>query len=512
MPAAFIPYLNLAEEKKMKKKLKVTALILIVLFRFTGTASAQDINALVKKAVAELVAGRNTKIIVSIKTPAFGSTDSVSALSAYLYILIDRNAANNSLYEVVPPRQVTEPIRGAPPIRKGGEQRGQITGRYDILGDHVDVTLLLVSDPEEKRLAATSFNISNAELKRLNLDALPENRKNGAEVQAQADLFKNIPLSPPSLNTPANVPHTGAAVSAQSELMVQAWPNKESRIYFDGDVMTISLYASQDCWFKVYHIDVNNQMQLIYPNQTDKNNMLKANTKRVIPENTIFELGAPYGEETILAVFSRTPFENLEKDMVYPEPATPESINRAADRRGLTVQNKAANTPESPEKTMAVRFSYTILPADFIEETFSFKRPSDAVETVQSSRNEISLRHETFTGNEREGTYRLDDVRGSCRVSANELIPVIRRPHQPVNPQAVFGLLLAIDHSYRGGENNDERNDDNTRNSWAGGKTCFPLLSAACRQFSGLGSTEHFCSAEIRPGYRKRRVYRHNPA
>jgi hypothetical protein len=170
-------------------------------------------------------------------------------------------------------------------------------------------------------------------------------------------------------------------------------------------------------------------MQLIYPNQTDRNNTLKANTERVIPDNTVFELGAPYGEETILAVFSGTPFENLEKDMLYPQPATRDSINRAADRRGLTVQNKAANIPDSsPGKTAAVRFSYTISPADFIEETFSFKRPSDAAGAVQSLRNEISLQHGTFTGNEQEGTYSLDDMRGSYRVNANEFILVIRRP------------------------------------------------------------------------------------
>jgi hypothetical protein len=210
---------------------------------------------------------------------------------------------------------------------------------------------------------------------------------------------------------------------------VQAWPNKESRTYFDGDAMTISLYASQDCWFKVYHIDVNNQMQLIYPNQTDRNNMLKANTERVIPDNTTFELGAPYGEETILAVFSSTPFENFEKDMLYPVPATRESINRAAGRRGLTVQNKAAADPaDSIEKTRTVRFSYTILPANIVEDTFSFRRPFDVTGAVQSLRNEISLRNGKFDGNEREGTYSLDDMRGSYRVSADEFILVIRRP------------------------------------------------------------------------------------
>jgi hypothetical protein len=226
-------------------------------------------------------------------------------------------------------------------------------------------------------------------LERLDLDVLPENRKTGAEVQAQAALFEDIPLSPPPAAQPLTqppvwptarppAPATEAApvnadspadVSLQSDqpdqpesgLTAQIWPDKESRIYVAGDTMTISLYASRDCWFKVYHIDVNNQMQLIYPNQTDRNNTLKANILRVIPDNTEFEIGEPYGEETILAVFSEAPFENLEKDMLYPVPATRESISRAAGRRGLAVLNKAAGIPDRPtEKTRAARFSYTI--------------------------------------------------------------------------------------------------------------------------------------------------------
>jgi hypothetical protein len=349
----------------MKKTAKMAAPLFIILFWFTGIASAQDINTLVKKAVDELVAMRNTVITVNIKTPTIGSTDSVSAFSDYLGSVIEYNATNNNLYSV------TAPTRGVPPVRTGGEQRGQIIGRYDLVGDQVEVTLTLVTGPEGKRLAATSFKVSKEELERLNLSILPENRKTEAEVQTHAALFENIPLSPPpefaalppSADTPAGTySQNGAAKPIQSGLTVQIWPNKENRIYFDGGIMTISLYASQDCWFKVYHIDVNNQMRLIYPNQADRNNTLRANTERVIPDNTVFILGAPYGEETILAVFSGTPFENLEKDMLYPEPATRESINRAIGMRGLAVQNKAANIPDSPEKTAAARFSYTILP------------------------------------------------------------------------------------------------------------------------------------------------------
>jgi hypothetical protein len=416
----------------MKNRLNMMAPFFIVLFWIAQTASAQDMNALVKTAVDELVARRNTAIVVSIRAPTLGSTDSVSAFSGYLSRVIDRNAANNTLYRVTPP------TRGAPPIRAAGEQRGQIIGTYDLVGDLVEVTLTLVTEPDGKRLSAASFTVSREELERLNLNVLPENRKTEAEAQTQAALLESIPLSPPivapppvaaplpAVKTPAST--RVAAPPVQAELAVQVWPNKESRTYFDGDIMTISLYASQDCWFKVYHIDVNNQMALIYPNQTDRNNTLKANTERVIPDNTTFELSAPYGEETIFAVFSTTPFEDLENEIRYSIPATRDSISQAAGTRGLTVRSNTVTAVDPPEQTAAARFSYTILPADFVEETFSFTRPSDVPGAVQSLRDEIFMRKGTFTGNEREGTFRVDDIRGSYRVSADEVIMVISRP------------------------------------------------------------------------------------
>jgi hypothetical protein len=326
----------------MNKKLKPGVLLFIILWGAPGTASAQDIDSRIKKAVDELVLRYNTPITVSIEAPTIGGADSVSALSGYLGGIIERCAVNNSLYRVTPP------ARGAPPLRPGGGQRGRITGRYDLVGDQVEVTLTLITEPGGNRAAAAFFRVSREELEKLNLSVLPENRKTGEEVQIQAALFENIPLSPP----PAPSPLT--------ELRAQIWPNKESRTYFDGETMTISLYVSRDCWFKIYHIDVDNQMRLIHPNQFDRNNTLKADTLRVIPENAVFQLGAPYGEETILAVFSGLPFEDLEAGMSGAAPATRESISRATGMRGISIQNKAADTPET---VTAVRFSYTILPA-----------------------------------------------------------------------------------------------------------------------------------------------------
>jgi len=80
-------------------------------------------------------------------------------------------------------------------------------------------------------------------------------------------------------------------------------------VYYDNEELFITLRSSEDCYFVVYHLDTDNNMQIIYPNFWEKDkNFLKANTTRVIPENTSFALHAPYGEERILVYASVRPF------------------------------------------------------------------------------------------------------------------------------------------------------------------------------------------------------------
>jgi hypothetical protein len=125
-------------------------------------------------------------------------------------------------------------------------------------------------------------------------------------------------------------------------------------------------------------------------------------------------------------VFSGVPFENIEKEMTSPPiPANRGSISRAATVRGITVQY---NAPSPLEQPVSVRFSYTILPANFIEETFSFKAPADISETVQLLRDEVLSQGGEFTGNNREGSYSAGGIRGSYRVSDGAFIITIRRP------------------------------------------------------------------------------------
>ena len=127
-------------------------------------------------------------------------------------------------------------------------------------------------------------------------------------------------------------------------------------LYYDGEFLFITLHANMDCFFVAYHLDVNNKMQVIFPNPYEKDtNYLLAGRPRVIPENSYFLLHAPYGEERILVYASDRPIaipdeqyqaRSLTRDYI----ADPDALWHGA--RGISVQSSNATR----------QISYTILP------------------------------------------------------------------------------------------------------------------------------------------------------
>ncbi|MDR3333655.1 MAG: DUF4384 domain-containing protein, partial [Treponema sp.] len=136
---------------------------------------------------------------------------------------------------------------------------------------------------------------------------------------------------------------------------LEVWPEAGKNVFYEGDRLIIKLRAGTDCYFVVYHVDVDSKIQVIYPNPTDAGtNVLRAGVIRTIPERSSFRLQAPYGEERILIYASDRPFN------IPYEQYTPQTISRSlvqAQVRGVD------NTPASPPSGGATnQFSYTILP------------------------------------------------------------------------------------------------------------------------------------------------------
>jgi hypothetical protein len=199
--------------------------------------------------------------------------------------------------------------------------------------------LSLISDTDSAVLSTTRFTIPVSELEKLGIALLPENAVTEKEVRDREEIF--APLASPS-----------------HSISIDAWPNHEGRTYYDGDMLSINLCAGQDCYFKIFHIDVNNQRQRIYPNQYDRNNFLKANTVITIPGDSGFLLHAPYGQETIYIVASNVPLDLPDSELREVN-ATREVIANTTIARGLTVVNKQ----QAPQNvaTGTAYFTFTIL-------------------------------------------------------------------------------------------------------------------------------------------------------
>jgi hypothetical protein len=91
--------------------------------------------------------------------------------------------------------------------------------------------------------------------------------------------------------------------SDSSDFVVRATTDRgDGAVYRDGEQMVLSIYATQDAFIKVYHIDVNGNTQLIYPNRFNPDNFIPGETYTQIPAGDdpfTFELHEPFGTEYI---------------------------------------------------------------------------------------------------------------------------------------------------------------------------------------------------------------------
>jgi hypothetical protein len=309
--------------------------------------AAQDIDAGVKNAVDGLASRLNTVLEMSIGDITLAGTDTVSALSRNLQGRIEHHASNNPRMKVV--------VRSRGLNRVSDRQKGIIRGTFVREGDMVRVTLKLVSDPGGVSLSSREFTIPVAELDRLGIAILPDNIKDQDDAEDREEIISVVVPDP----APVPSPSTPAPAPAVQSFRLEAWPNSESRTYFDGEELTISLWADRDCYVKVYHIDVNSRIQLLYPNSINRNNFLPATTEKIIPEpgTTRINIEAPYGQETILIFASTRQFPGVEAEFQQV---------RQADRGTLSGVSRGARLQDvsGTLRNAETRFNITILPDD----------------------------------------------------------------------------------------------------------------------------------------------------
>ena len=133
----------------------------------------------------------------------------------------------------------------------------------------------------------------------------------------------------------------------------------DKSVYYDSEFLFITLFSDTDCYFVVYHLDVDNNMQLIFPNRQEMNtNYLNAGMERVIPENTFYLLGAPYGEERILVYASEKPI-NIPEDQYRSRAITEEYL---AAPQAIWQGGDGAKPGAVKSRGATRQVSYTILP------------------------------------------------------------------------------------------------------------------------------------------------------
>ena len=141
--------------------------------------------------------------------------------------------------------------------------------------------------------------------------------------------------------------------ASNTDFVVKAWTKRgNGGVYRDGEKLVINFYSNRDCFIKIYHIDVNGNTQLIFPNIYYSDNFIIAKQIYKIPDSRYpfsFDLGAPFGTEFIKVVASTVQFEYIEESF--------EDLGRVSAEmltRGLSIKQKKEQTTESLS-------SYTII-------------------------------------------------------------------------------------------------------------------------------------------------------
>ena len=140
--------------------------------------------------------------------------------------------------------------------------------------------------------------------------------------------------------------------SADNPWQFSIQTDRSNGLYRDGEYMNLRIFSEKDAWFKITHIDVNGNAQVIYPVSPNDNNFIRAGQTRQIPDNTRFRMTQPYGEEIILAGAYESSFG------IQPNSSMPLSNNLLV--RSFTVEREDNHTEMRPVATAS--FTYRIEP------------------------------------------------------------------------------------------------------------------------------------------------------
>ncbi|MDR0472244.1 MAG: DUF4384 domain-containing protein [Treponema sp.] len=301
-------------------------------------ASADDEVA---RAVSDMAKAVSQKTVIAVGRISYADTQTVTGLSAWVKNGIIAEAQKlRDRFQVATESESADfavSSRGLTVETPAANSSIQavVTGNYTPLDNGAEFSLRLVSTSGNKAvLAATKFVIPASELERRRLSLLPI-RDN--EVISKAEFERK---------QQAVVSYSGG----NNRWAFTVTPDVLDGIYHDGDLMSMQVYSERDCYFRIIHIDVNGNTQVIYPTSSNDNNFIRAGQTRRIPDNTRFRMRPPYGEEIILASAFERPFTPGQQSG---------TLNADAITRTLEVES---DSHAAMGASVTAKFSYSILP------------------------------------------------------------------------------------------------------------------------------------------------------
>jgi hypothetical protein len=277
----------------------------------------RSLDALIGQAAANL--GRNLSRRYSVKVGRISqlNTDSTTTFSNYLATGISGSAASGSgRLQIVGNNAASEAV---------------LRGNFVKLDNEVEVWLSLVS-AEDEFLSSTKFAVPVSELDKRGISAeLPPN------ITAYDYVRK---LEAVSLYD-----------SVENEFNLKVTFDRDSALYHDGESMTFTVNADEDCYIKVSHVDVHGNLNVIYPISGRQNNQITAGVPKRIPDTGRFRMVKPYGEEYILIAAYR---EQFGSETAAAAPVSPAAVSAGLKSRGLL------STDDDQDPVAAAKLSYTI--------------------------------------------------------------------------------------------------------------------------------------------------------
>lgn len=324
----------------MKKCMFVVIVSLIGLMPLT----ADRIDTALDAEVVKIAAALPKKTVVSVGNIVYADKEIGSSFSNYIQEKLSTSLQKNAKFEVFRKDKLDEILKEIKfgmtgLVEEGtavepGKLRGLqalFSGKFFDEGANVVVYFDLVSVETGTVLTKSTVKISRNDIP-ASISILPENYNDAIALLKELTQVNN-----------ANA----------SQFVVKAWPDRgKGATYKNGEDMVLNVYSNRDCYIKIYHIDAQKQLTLIFPNQWAGNNQIKKNTLYQIPDESygfVWKMQPPFGTEFFKVVAQTEPFKDIEDSFEPLGDATKGLVTR-----GIGTQKRESQSAE-------VMTNYTII-------------------------------------------------------------------------------------------------------------------------------------------------------